>query len=139
MMFLIRVAFWLSVVVLLLPTGQSQQETPGPKIGTTEALSAAGAAVSDMRQFCSRQPDACTAGSQAAVAFGQKAQASAKMIYNFLTEKVGRDETGSVAKPAAADSDPVTKTGQNTLTPADRSPAWRGPQPRPEQFAKRTM
>lgn len=139
MMFLIRVAFWLSIVVLLLPTGHVQQATPMPQVGTAEAFSAAGAAVSDMRQFCSRQADACTIGAQAAVAFGHKAQASAKMIYDFFTEKGGRHEAGSLpaGKPAAVGTDAAAKNSQNTLTPADRSPAWRGPQPRPDQFAKR--
>src|SRR5215211_5028694 len=127
MMFLIRVAFWLSVVVLLLPTGQSQQETPGPKIGTTEAVSAAGAAVSDMRQFCTRQPDACTVGSQAAVTLGHKAQAGAKMLYDFLNDRLGPQETGSVAAtktsehPAASGTNPAS---QHTLTPSDVAPAW---------------
>src|SRR3954470_4316376 len=95
MFFLIRVAFWLSIVVLLLPTG-SQQPKSTPTIETAEAVSAASAAVSDMRQFCSRQPDACSVGSQAAVAFGYKAQAGAKMLYEFLTEALAPGETGSV-------------------------------------------
>jgi hypothetical protein len=134
MRFLVRVAFWLSIVVLLLPTGSVEQSTPGAQIGTVEAFSAAGAAISDMRQFCSRQPDACTIGSQAAAAFGQKAQASAKMIYDFFTEKLGREEAGSSGKPAAASAD-MAKSLQSTLMPADRAPAWRGPQSRPEQLA----
>src|SRR2546430_454333 len=78
MMFLLRVAFWLSVVVILLPSG-SQAPASGSQVGAGEAMSAASAAVSDMRQFCGRQPEACTVGSQAAVVFGQKAQAGAKM------------------------------------------------------------
>ena len=71
MMFLLRVAFWLTIVIILLPSG-SQQVKPGPNIDTAEAVSAASAAVTDMRQFCARQPDACSVGSQAAVAFGYK-------------------------------------------------------------------
>jgi hypothetical protein len=136
MRFLIRVAFWLSIVVLLLPTGSPEQPAHGPQISTVEAFSAAGAAVSDMRQFCSRQPDACTVGSHAATAFGQKAQASAKMVYEFFAGKPGRDEAGSppAGKPAVASAD-TARNAQNTLTAADRSPAWRGSQSHAEQFA----
>ncbi len=82
-----------------------------------------------MRQFCTRQPDACALGSQAAVAFGQRAQAGAKMVYEFINEHAAPRETGSIAtrrtKPAVV---LAAKPSQNTLTPADLAPAWRGPQ-----------
>jgi hypothetical protein len=122
MFFLVRVAFWLSIVILLLPTGKSEQAAHGPQFGT-EALTAATGAVADMSQFCSRQPAACNAGSQAAIAFGHKAQASAKMIYDFVTERVGGDEPGSAR---SADATPASKSA-DTLKPADRQPAWRRP------------
>src|SRR5262245_5922701 len=95
MKFLFKAAFWLTIVVLLLPS--SEKNTSAPQVGATEAVSAASAAVSDMRQFCTRQPEACAVGSQAAMALGQKAQTGAKMLYDFLTDKVGPSETGSVA------------------------------------------
>src|SRR4051812_17600931 len=91
MMFLIRVAFWLSLIILVMPTGSNQVADNGPQLGTTEALSAAGAAWSDLGQFCARQPEACKVGGQAAHAFGLKAQASAKTVYEFLTEKLRKD------------------------------------------------
>jgi Family of unknown function (DUF5330) len=138
MWFLIRVAFWLSIVIMLLPTDRSHVATPGPQVGAGDALSAAGAAVSDMRSFCSRQPEACAVGSQAATVFGQKAQASAKLIYDYLSDKAGSEEsvTGTAAKSAATVGRPAERPSQNTLTPADRAPAWRGPQPR-QEVAKR--
>ncbi|HEX2216540.1 MAG TPA: DUF5330 domain-containing protein [Xanthobacteraceae bacterium] len=129
MFFLIRVAFWLSIVVLLLPTGKAQQTVQASQFGAADALSAAGAAVSDMRQFCARQPEACDVGSQAAVAFGQKAQASAKMIYDFLTEQLAVDEGGASKNKTANAAMRSGKAAQDTLRPGDRTPAWRGPQP----------
>ncbi len=57
MWFMARVAFWLSIVILLLPAPPSPQAVE-PQFNATQALSAAIAAVSDMRQFCARQPDA---------------------------------------------------------------------------------
>jgi hypothetical protein len=144
MFFLIRVAFWLSIVILLLPTGKTSESTPGPQVGAGEAISAASAAMSDMRQFCVRQPEACEIGSQAAVAFGQKAQAGAKMVYDFLTEKVGSDGTPANASASVDKGPEVTasttggKPSQNTLSSSDRVPAWRGQQPaRPELLARR--
>jgi hypothetical protein len=130
MMFLLRAAFWLSLVVVLLPSGP-QPATSGPQLGAADAMSAATAAVSDMRQFCGRQPEACTVGSQAAVAFGQKAQAGAKMLYEFLTEKIGPSETGSIT-PAGGKKAIMAGSSQNTLLPEDLAPAWRGPEPRKE-------
>ena len=124
-MFLIRTAFWLSVVILLLPTGTPTQSNDRTRVGAGEAVSAASAVVSDMRQFCTRQPEACVVGSQAMVEFGQKAQAGAKMLYEFLNEKFGAEATGSVANKSAKAT--ASTPSQNTLTPGDRSPAWRGP------------
>ncbi|HET7681540.1 MAG TPA: DUF5330 domain-containing protein [Xanthobacteraceae bacterium] len=134
MFFLIRAAFWLSIVIILLPTG-SQQPKSVPTIETAEAVSAASAAVSDMRQFCARQPEACTVGSQAAVAFGYKAQAGAKMLYDFLTDALAPVETGSVTAASTRKREASAKS-QDTLLPADLTPAWRGPLPKPDPRGK---
>lgn len=135
MFFLIRAAFWLSIVIILLPTG-SQQPKSVPTIETKEAASAASAAVSDMRQFCTRQPDACEVGSHAAVAFGYKAQAAAKMVYDFLTDALAPAETGTVVPAAAGKREAKS---QDTLQPSDIAPAWRGPAQRPEPRSKRSV
>jgi hypothetical protein len=122
MSFLLRVAFWLSVVLILLPAGGSQPVPPS-QVSAGEAFSAAQAAVSDVQKFCNRQPNVCEVGSQTAVTLGQRAQVGAKMLYEFLQEWIGTDEnkpTGSL--PAA-----TTKPSQHTLRPADLSPPWRGP------------
>jgi len=119
MFFLLRTAFWLSVVVLLLPTPESMKTPDG--VGAAKAVSAASATVSDMGQFCTRQPDACEVGSQALTQFGHKAQASAKWVYDLLTEKLG-DNTARPAKATPAD----LEGSQNTLTASDTAPAFRG-------------
>src|SRR3981189_901041 len=103
MFFLIRMAFWLSIVLVLLPSGGAKQTAAAPSAesGAVEAVSAASATVGDMRQFCPRQPEACALGSQAAVAFGQRAQAGAKMVYELINERTTPRETGSVAPTGA--------------------------------------
>jgi hypothetical protein len=118
MRFLLRMAFWLGVVLVLLPSA-STQPTPKVQVGTVEAVTAARAAVGDLRSFCDRQPEACSIGSQAAVAIGHRAQAGAKMLYEFLNEQLGPQTPEAVGSTGK----------QQTLTPADLEPAWRGQQP----------
>jgi hypothetical protein len=128
MFFLLRVAFWLSLVVMLLPTKETQPNAAaGPAISATDALGAAAAAVADMRQFCTRQPDACTVGAQAAHAFGEKAQAGARMVYELIADTA---KDGEADKPAAQGA------GGDTLTATDRAPSWRGPPPAPAKLAR---
>src|SRR5665213_716033 len=61
MFFLLRMAFWLGLVLVLLPREKAPESEKLPQIGASQAVQAATAAVSDMTQFCKRQPAACTA------------------------------------------------------------------------------
>ncbi len=133
MFFLLRMAFWLGLVLVLLPSGSSQQP-PANKVAASEAISAATATVGDLRQFCARQPDACTVGSHVASQLGSRAEAGARMLYEFVTETLKRKQTdgdnaGRDGKPAA-DRAMADKDSQNTLSPADLAAPWRGPAPR---------
>jgi hypothetical protein len=139
MRFLLRMAFWLGVILVLLPTGGSKPVANAPQFGAIDAMSVAGAAVSDMRQFCARQPEACATGGQAALVIGQRAQAGAKMLYEFLNERIPPAETGSVTLTGAVEKSApgAIPRSQNTLKPADLAPAWHGPAPRKDAEAKR--
>jgi hypothetical protein len=125
MRFLLRVAFWLGVVLILLPSGGTQP-VPSSQVSPGEAFTAARTAIADLQHFCDRQPDVCVVGSHTATTLGQRAQAGAKILYEFLSDRFGPDDasraTGSVPLPAARPS-------QHTLRPADLAPAWQGPQP----------
>ena len=138
MMFLVRTAFWLTLVLVLLPSGRSEP-VGGPQVAAADAVSAASATVSDMGQFCSRQPDACAIGSQAATALGHRAQAGAKMIYDFLTARMGQSHTESAASgratPAAIHS-VVVLSSEDTLSAGDIALPWRGPTARRETQAR---
>jgi hypothetical protein len=123
MRFLLRVTFWLGVVLILLPSGGSQS-VPKSQVSAGDAFTAAQAAMTDMTHFCERQPSVCEIGSQTAVTLGQRAQVGAKMLYEFLNERFGNDETASEPTGSVP-----AKPSQNTLRPADLSPAWRGPRP----------
>ncbi len=144
--FLLRLAFWLGVIVILLPSAGSEPAS-NAQISATEAMSAAKAAVGDMRQFCERQAEACTVGSQAALALGDRAKAGAKRLYELFNEKTAPNENDAVTTSTSAASRktvplPTARPSQHTLTPADLVPAWRGPPPhrdaheRPAQAAK---
>ncbi|MGA7489182.1 MAG: DUF5330 domain-containing protein [Xanthobacteraceae bacterium] len=140
MRFLMRMAFWLTVILALLPSGGSQP-TPKVNVSAVDAMSAATATVTDMRAFCERQPDACSVGSQAAAAFGQRAQAGAKMLYEYINEHFGAHDGGPAENTAKSNAVPMptSRPSQHTLSPADLAPAWHGPQPRKEARGDRPV
>jgi hypothetical protein len=123
MFFLLRMAFWLGLVLVLLPRDNAPAADKTPQIGASEAVSAATAAVSDMSQFCTRQPAACEVGGQAAAAIGQRAQDGAKKLYRIITDKRAPDHTGSIAMTSAA-AGGSDNTHQDTLTPDDLQAEW---------------
>lgn len=129
MFFLLRMAFWLSIVLILLPSG-AQRGPSKSEVDAADALSAASATVHDLKGFCAREPNACTVGSELATALGYRAKAGAKMLYDLLTEATAPHESGSLAgdpgKPGLRDST-LQRASQNTLIPADLNPPWHGP------------
>ncbi len=131
MMFLLRTAFWLSVVLALLPAFAPRQSGTAPAdLVAAEAVTAASATVADMSKFCDRRPDACAAGAQFVAAFGQRARAGAKIVYDFVGDRLGR--------PNGTGGEPDAKPSQNTLTSTDLAPGWRGPPARREAATKRS-
>jgi len=136
MFFLLRMTFWLGLVLILLPIGSHEHTAAGSDVSASEAISAASATVGDLRGFCERQPDACTVGSQVATAIGHRAQAGAKMLYDLLSEAMASRDDSAAAGAPRNDGKPIAakpaakRASQNTLTPADTAPAWRGPSPR---------
>ena len=135
MWLLVRMVFWLSVVIALLPVTSSQQETSASQVGAIDALSAASSAVSDIRQFCVRQPGACAAGSQAIVQFGHKAETGAKWLYQFLNERKAADQLPVTVKDT--DKSSTGRPSSSTLTPTDLAAPWQRPQPRAEVEPRR--
>jgi uncharacterized protein DUF5330 len=89
----------------------------------------ASAAVSDVRGFCDRQPDACVVGGKVAIALGHKAEAGARTIYEFVTTKLS--EKSAPAEKTAAKVVSVPAPDQGTLTASDVQPAWHAPVPLP--------
>jgi hypothetical protein len=128
MFFLLRMAFWLSVVCVLLPSG-TKLTSPDANIDAKQAATLAGAAMSDIRGFCDRQPDACVVGGKVAVALGHKAEAGARTIYEFITTKLA--EKSAPPDKTAIKVAPASGPGQGTLTQSDMAPSWHAPVPLP--------
>jgi hypothetical protein len=124
MRFLIKVAFWLTIVVLLLPADSTRNGST-PQVGPLEALGAAQAAVEDAGGFCVRNPEACQVGSQAFQSFGEKAQYGAKLLYEFLASRFSDD---TPAQTTTGSIRTTNQPGRHTLLPSDLEPAWAGPE-----------
>ena len=127
MFFLLRMAFWLGLVLVLLPRDKTPESDKMPQIGASEAVSAATAAVSDMSQFCKRQPAACEVGGQAATVIGQRATQGARKLYQIITDKKAPDHTGSISGGENIDAAANTAAARDTLTMDDMAVEWRVP------------
>ena len=133
MFFLLRMVFWLGLVLVLLPRDKTPESEKLPQIGVSQAVQAATAAVTDMSQFCKRQPAACEVGGQAATVIGARAQDGARKLYQTITDKKAHDadkkspdHTGSIGH--VDDADPLTADAapRDTLTPNDLVAEWQG-------------
>jgi Family of unknown function (DUF5330) len=129
MFFLLRLVFWVGLVLVLLPRDKTPESDKQPQLGASEAVSAATAAVSDMTQFCKRQPTACEVGGQAATVIGQRAQAGARKLYQIIIDKRSPDHTGSIGGIESADASLVETAPRDTLTADDVRVEWRGEPP----------
>ena len=129
MFFLLRLVFWVGLVLVLLPREKTPESDKLPQVGASEAVSAATAAVSDMSQFCKRQPAACEVGGQAATVIGQRAQAGARKLYQIITDKRAPDRTGSIGGTENAEAALVEAAPHDTLTADDVQLEWRGTPP----------
>ncbi len=96
MFFLIRTAFWFSLVLLFLPIWPGAQDTDNQPVGAIEAISAAQQAVSDISGICERRPGVCETGKRAAQTIGARAQESARAAYMMLEQQQGGDEAAPV-------------------------------------------
>ena len=106
--FLIKSAFWLSLVLLLIPMGGQDSEGQAT-IGPVETFFAARAVITDFSNLCERRPDACEVGKSALNTIGIRAKEGARIAYGLLDEHFGESDqtaplhTGSI--PATAEED----------------------------------
>ncbi|MHA7772154.1 DUF5330 domain-containing protein [Roseibium sp. M-1] len=145
MFFLLRTAFWLTLVLVLIPLGSEQEDTTGETIDPVSAFLAAQATVSDIGGFCSRNPQACETGGDALAAIGSRARDGARIVYEFLdTQVADRPEseplvTGSTSPPVAGAASGLSSgiftgmpSGQPVTNTVSVSETDFGPVPRPK-------
>ena len=120
-MFLIKTAFWLALIIVLLPTNKEAQQ---------EIYGSAVAAANDLKTFCVRNPEVCRNGKAAMETFGEKAKFGAKVVMDALKDDKA-DKTAVAMAPEAQDLHPAAPllqpSRQHTLTDRDLQPAWTGP------------
>ncbi|NLH81094.1 MAG: DUF5330 domain-containing protein, partial [Phyllobacteriaceae bacterium] len=101
MFFLLRAAFWLSLVVLFIPADPA--ETPanasGRAVSPFEAIGAAQSTLHDVGGFCDRNPTACDTGRVALEGFGAKARTGARWVYEKLDGGTAEAATPAHATP----------------------------------------
>jgi hypothetical protein len=138
MFFLLRMAFWLGLVLVLLPRDKTPESEKLPQISVSDAVQAATAAVSDMSQFCKRQPQACQVGGEAATVVTVRAQDGARKIYRSVTdkndkkgddkkseaEKKSPDHTGSIGSAEDGDDAAGDIAPRDTLSADDLALNW---------------
>jgi len=129
--FLIRTAFWFSLVLLVLPlgTGPNGENSVSP----LQAIFAAREAVGDLAGICERKPDVCETGKAAMQTIGVRARESARIAYQALDEQLGQPDTatqtGSVPQADVVPTEPeaaVVSTVPETVavpTPRPVAPA----------------
>lgn len=129
-MFIIRTAFWLALVVFLLPSDKESRE---------RLAVAAGNVYVQLSTACDRHPDACAQGAAAWGVFKSQAQAAGRIAFDLAMDKLaprGADRTAAPAptQPAAIEARPAAHVPpaayQGTLRDEDLSPRWRGDQAR---------
>ena len=113
-MFLLRSAFWLTLVILLIPADPQSGEAP--RVSVVNAFMAARATIADLSGFCNRNPDVCATGGAAIGIFAEKSENGAEMIYRYFDEEDGSD-------PANAEGN------RGTLTTDDLALPWQGEAP----------
>jgi hypothetical protein len=101
--FILRSAFWLCLILLLLPLGTAEQSPDLEPVGPVVAFMAAREAVSDMAGICERKPEVCETGRSLAHTLAGRAREGARLALAWVEdEPAGTDSaivTGTVALP----------------------------------------
>ena len=103
--FLIRMAFWFSLVLLALPLGVGPGEDGQQSVGPLQALFAAREAVGDIAGLCERKPDVCETGKSAMYTISVRAKETAKIAAAMIDDK---SEQAATVETKVADTAKMT-------------------------------
>ena len=101
--FLIRMAFWFSLVLLALPLTVGPDEAGRESVGPLQALFAAREAVGDIAGICERKPDVCETGKSAMHTITARAKETAKIAAAMLDDKTAAEPDTSVSTGSVAE------------------------------------
>jgi hypothetical protein len=116
MWFLLRTAFWFSMVLVMLPIfDQDATERLKKEEGVelTDAFGAAAGAITYVGSLCAEKPDVCVKGAETFTTLGSRAREGARVAYSYLDEKFADPAqvaatdsvlTGTVTSDASADA-----------------------------------
>ena len=97
--FLIRMAFWFSLVLLVLPLGPQGE---AGSVGAVQAFLAAREAFSDVGGMCERRPEVCRTGKDAMLTIGVRAREGAQIAIGMLAEDGDEPDTAATTGSIAA-------------------------------------
>ena len=108
MFFLIRMAFWFSLVLLALPLDPAG--TNGASVSPIQAFFAAQQAVDDLSGICERKPDVCEVGKAAMQTIGVRARETARIAYDMLEENGATKPADDIGALIASEGDATVPT-----------------------------
>ncbi|WP_349004197.1 DUF5330 domain-containing protein [Mesorhizobium sp. CN2-181] len=101
--FLLRIAFWFSLVLLVIPFNLGNEQPGEERVGAIEAFLAARDAITDLSGICERKPEVCEVGKSAMNTVGVRAREAARIAYEMLDENFGDTDkatlTGTIPRP----------------------------------------
>lgn len=109
-MFFIRAAFWLTLVIALIPVRGADLGEGQRPVSAGETAGMIRAAAQDISGFCERNSSACDTGRQLASQMGAKAREGARLAYTWLDERYGQNG------PAVAEADDKPRPSLDTLS-----------------------
>ncbi|MGX8008817.1 DUF5330 domain-containing protein [Mesorhizobium sp. ORM8.1] len=114
--FLIRMAFWFSLVLLALPLGVGPGEDGQQSVGPIQALFAAREAVGDIAGLCERKPDVCETGKSAMYTITVRAKETAKIAAAMIDDK--SEQAGAVETKVTDTAKMTTASVEDIVLPA---------------------
>jgi hypothetical protein len=112
MWFLIKVGFWFSMVLVMLPIfdQDATNRLAGEKgVEITDALGAAAGVISYATDLCAQKPDVCVKGAETFTTLGGRAREGARVAYTMLDSQFANEDK--------------TKTSDAVLTGGIHAPA----------------
>ena len=128
-MFFVRAAFWIFLILLLMPTNDKEK---------SDFYTAASRTVSDLGGFCVRNPQVCDSTSSIFETVLRKMRTTVEMLEDMVQPSGPRRDADGPMRERRSEhyrqrggrSDmiaPMSSRSQNTLRPGDLQPGWRGP------------